>query len=117
LKNCLFILAFCVCCGAAFAQGHSFIYIQGDKQTPFYVKLDGVMMPRYGKNYSIVSELSPGRKHLSVLFEQNKFPAQELWIDVPADGFRALLLDRRQDKYAFYDLEQKKYLPPRGDQE
>lgn len=99
------------------AQNHSFIYIQDNATTPFYVKMDGVMMPRYSKNYNILSELSPGLKHLTIVFEQNKFPPRSFAVLVPANGFRSLLLDRKNEDFVLYDLAQKKYLPPDGDSE
>jgi hypothetical protein len=37
----------------------SYLYIQGDKQTPFYVKLEDAMQPRFGKNYCIIPKMAP----------------------------------------------------------
>ena len=64
----------------AMAQGFSYVYIQGDKQTPFYVKMEGEMLPRYGKDYSIISELAPGPINIEILFQQNKYPAEKFVI-------------------------------------
>jgi len=35
------------------AQQWSYVYIQGDKHTPFYVKMDDEMLPRYSKHFYI----------------------------------------------------------------
>lgn len=72
--------------GNTFANGFSYVYIQGDKQTPFYVKFEDEMMPRYGKNYCIISQLAPGPVKVQILFQQNIYPAQTFTIQVPENG-------------------------------
>lgn len=89
----------------------SYIYIQGDKETPFYVKFEDEMLPRYGKNYSIISELAPGPVNLQILFQQNKYPAQKFVVQVPENGFRGFLLMRKGDVFSLYDIHQQFYLP------
>ena len=100
----------------AAAQSFSYVYIQGDKETPFYVKLEGKMMPRYGKNYCILSELSGGTIHIEVLFQQHAYPPQKFTIKVPENGYRGFLLNKQGDSFALYDLQQKKYMPQFGEQ-
>ncbi len=90
----------------------SYVYIQGDKIVPFYVKLEGKMLPRYGKDYCIISELGPGPINIEILFQLNEYPAQKFTIDVPEKGSRGFLLDKQGSGYALYDLQSKKYLPP-----
>ncbi|MCW3123534.1 MAG: hypothetical protein JWQ38_3026 [Flavipsychrobacter sp.] len=97
------------------AQPFSYIYIQGDKQTPFYVKMEGKMQPRYGKNYSILSELNPGPVHIEILFQQRIFPSQKFTIEVPENGYRGFLLNRQGDSFALYDLQKKEYLATPGE--
>ncbi len=113
----LLLIVFClfIPLAHAFAQPFSFIYFQGDKQVPFYVKLEGVMIPRYGGNHSIVSELSAGKAHIEILFEQNKFPSQKFTVNVPENGFRGFMLHQGIDGFTLYDLQQKKYLPASGE--
>ena len=100
----------------AVAQPFSYVYIQGDKETPFYVKMEGKMLPRYGKNYCIISELNPGPVHLELLFQQHAFPPQKFTIQVPEHGYRGFLLDKQEHGFALYDLQQKKYLDINGEQ-
>lgn len=90
----------------------SYIYIQGDKETPFYVKREGKMMPRYGKNYNILSELAPGPVHLEILFEQRKYPPEKFTIVVPEKGSRGFLLSRKDNIYVLYDLQDNKFINP-----
>lgn len=97
------------------AQKPAFIYIQGDKKTPFYVKMGGEMQPRYGKNYCILSELLPGVANIEVLFQQNAFPAQKFAIRVPEGGERGFLLIEKSAEISLYDLEQGFYLPAGND--
>ena len=68
------------------------------------------MQPRYGKNYSLISELNGGPVHIEILFEQRKFPAQQFTVLVPENGFRSFLLSRQADTFALFDLQKKKYL-------
>jgi hypothetical protein len=102
----------CICAWytVAPAQPFSFVYIQGDKITPFYVKMEGQMLPRYGKNYCIISELIPGPIHIEILFQQRVFPSQKFTINVPENGYRGFLLNRQGDSFGLYDLQQKKYI-------
>ena len=95
---------------AVAARHFSYVYIQGDKVTPFYVKMEGIMMPRYGKNYCILSELKAGPVHIEILFQQNIYPSQKFTIMVPEGGYRGFLLDREDSSFVLYDLQQKRYL-------
>ena len=95
-----------------FAQPVSYLYIQGDKTTPFYVKLHGRMLPRYGKNYCIISELSPGPVEIEILFQQNAYPSEKFTLIVPENGSRGFLLSKKEGEFDLYDLQQKKYLKP-----
>lgn len=93
------------------AQTFSYIYIQGDKKTPFYVKLEGEMQPRYGKNYCIVPELAPGPVNLEILFQQNVFPPQHFTVLIPEGGHRGFLINERNGVFSLFDLDQQFYLP------
>ncbi len=95
---------------SAQAQRFSYVYIQGDKQTPFYVKLNGDMQPRYGKNYCILPQLEAGTIKLDILFQQNLYPAQQFTIRVPENGNRAFMITRRDQQFSLYDLQQHFYL-------
>src|ERR1043165_5716952 len=88
----------------------SYLYIQGDKQTPFYVKMEEEMQPRYGKNYSIIPQLAPGPLHIEILFQQNVYPAQKFTVLIPDGGSRGFLLVKKEDSFALYDLQQGFYL-------
>ncbi|MBS1771922.1 MAG: DUF4476 domain-containing protein [Bacteroidetes bacterium] len=93
------------------ADNFSYVYIQGDKETPFYVKFEDQMLPRYGKNYSIIPQLSPGPIQIQILFQQNKYPAQTFTIQVPENGFRGFLLTQKGDAFSLFDLQSQFYLP------
>lgn len=108
----LFItLSFCIGnCYTAKAQDFSYVYIQGDKKTPIYTKVEGVMMPRYGKNYALLSRLAPGPLNVEILFQQNEYPAVQFNILVPENGKRAFVLQKKEDGFALYDVQQNFYL-------
>lgn len=94
------------------AQTAAYLYIQGDKEKPFYVKVNGVMSNRYGKNYCIFPQLKAGTAKVEILYEQNTIPSQEYAILIPNDGFRAFLLAKKDGNYALYDIHQQFYLKP-----
>ena len=91
-------------------QSLSYLYIQGDKITPFYVKVNGQMVTRYGKNYCIVPQLKPGNINVEILFQQNLYPPKQYTISVPENGYRGFLLDKKDNGYVLYDIESKTYL-------
>ena len=106
------VWSFVLFAGQLVAQPYSYIYIQGDKITPFYVKLDGQMQPRYGKNHCIVPMLKAGPVGIEILFQQNEYPAEKFTIDVPGSGPVGFLLDKQDSGYVLYDLKKKNYLKP-----
>lgn len=92
-------------------NGYAYFYFEGDQQTPFYVKVEGQMQPRYGQNHFIIPDLGAGYTHFEILFQQNEYPAQKFLLDVPDGGFRGFALKKINDKqFALYDLQQKKYI-------
>src|ERR1044071_6263025 len=93
------------------AQRFSYVYIQGDKETPFYVKYEDEMLPRFGKNYYIISELAPGPINIQVLFQQNVYAAQKFTINVPENGFRGFLLTKKAGEFSLYDIHRQFYIP------
>lgn len=107
---CIFLLlAFSV--KALTAKDYAYLYIEGDKQTPFYVKLEGQMMPRLGKNYCILPNLDAGVTNIEILFQQNLFPPQQFTVKIPEGGSRGFLLKKVNEKqFALYDIQQGFYL-------
>jgi hypothetical protein len=112
LKQYLLSLSLVFMAVNANAERWSYVYIQGDKQIPFYVKLEGEMLPRFSKNYYIIPELGPGPIDIQILFQQNEYPPQNFKILVPEAGFRGFLLTKKDNTFALYDIHQKFYLMP-----
>lgn len=87
------------------------VYIQSDKETPIYVKMEGQMMERFSKNYVIMNGLASGPLHLEVLFQQSQYPAQKFILNVAPSAQRSLILQKVSDKkFALYDLNYGIYL-------
>lgn len=112
VKYILLLLCSFVLTTKAWAQDFSYVYIQGDKETPFYVKFEGEMLPRYGKNYIIIPMLAPGPINIEVLFQQNKYPAQKYVIQVAENGFRGFLLNKNSGSFSLYDIYRNYYIHP-----
>jgi hypothetical protein len=109
----LIILLFLLLGGfASQAQsGYAYFYFEGDQQTPFYVKVEGKMQPRLGKNHFIISNLDAGYTHFQILFQKNAFPAQDFLLEVPKGGSRGFVLHQVNERqFALYDLQQKRYI-------
>ena len=99
-------------CQHVSALSYSYLYIQGDKQTPFYVKVNGTMQARYGKNYCIIPKLDSGTIQIEILFQQNIYPPQNYQVRIPENAGKGYLLAKKGDAYALYDLDTKNYLLP-----
>jgi hypothetical protein len=100
---------------SSYAQDFSYVYIQGDKKTPLYVKVEGEMAPRYGKNYALLSRLAPGPLNIDILFQQNEYPPLHFTVMVPENGQRAFMVNKKGDNFTLYDLEQHFDLKPDND--
>ena len=96
----------------ALAKGTSYIYIQGDKEIPFYVKVDGTMMPRYFKNHLVIPHIEMGSHIIEIMFEQNQLEPIDFSIVVPEQRHIGFLLCKRDGKYMLYDLATKQYIAP-----
>ena len=95
---------------AAGAQPFSYVYIQGDMKTPFYVKLDGKMQPRYGKNHCIIPDLATGEIEIELLFQQHIYPSQKFTVNVPENSAAGFLLEQQEKGFALYDIQRKEYI-------
>lgn len=90
---------------------YAYVYIEGDMETPFYVKVEGKMHPRLGKNHFIIANLDEGYTKFEILFQQNKYPPQEFLLEIPASGSRGFRLHKINDRqFALYDLQQSRYI-------
>lgn len=92
-------------------KNDAFVYIQGDKQTPIYVKMEGEMQARYSKHFVILNGLAAGPLHLDVLFQQNAYPTQKFILNIPESSQRAFVLKKIDNtKFALYDLSSGHYI-------
>lgn len=111
-RNILFLLLFTLGFATSLkAQNFSYVYIQGDKKTPIYAKVEGVMIPRYGKNYALIARLAPGPMSIEILFKQNIYPPLQFNLLVPENGKRAFVLTIKEDSFFLFDVAQNFYLP------
>jgi hypothetical protein len=90
----------------------SYIYIQGDKELPFYAALDGKMSERYGVNHVTIPGTTPGRHELTISFRRNEMPPETFHIDVPPSYHCGYLLVLKEGHYVLYNIETKTYLAP-----
>ncbi|GEM_PF-1406650 len=114
IKKTILIWLSLVLCGlGVFGQdlNDAVVYIQSDKETPIYVKVEGRMMERYSKNYVVLGNLASGPLNLEILFQQNKYPNQKFVLNIPPSSQRSLVLKKiDQNQFALYDLNYGIYL-------
>jgi hypothetical protein len=106
----LILTIFCASIFNIVAQEYSYLYIEGDKETPFYIKMEGQMMPRLAQNYAVLSNLDAGVTNIEILFQQNKYPPAKFAIKIPKNASRGLVLRRVDSDFALYDLQTGHYI-------
>lgn len=112
--RCLFVILALWLNNTAQAQlsDYAYLYIEGDKETPFYIKLEGKMMPRLAQNYTILSNLDAGVTNIEILFQQNKYAPVRFAINVPKQVGRGLMLRKVDDNFVLLDLLTNQYIFP-----
>lgn len=106
-KRGIYILLFCLlAAGRLFAQDPQyFLYIQHEKQQPFYVKYKGKILSSSDRGYIILAELPAGTLPVTIGFPKNEAPEQQFKIKVNKDD-QGFLLKRTDEKsYALYNLQ------------
>lgn len=109
LKYFSLVLGLALSFAKAGAQPYSYIYIQADKNLQFNIKVNGQMLPQYGKTYAIIPKLLPGPVNVYFLFPGNAYPPQRFIIEVPENGFRTFLLTVYDGAIALYDMPSRSY--------
>lgn len=83
-----------------------FVYIQHEKQQPFYVKIDGKLLSSSQKGYVILPKLQAGKVPVTVGFPKSEAPEQQFVIRLNGSRDYGYLLKSTGDKeYALYDLQ------------
>ena len=104
-------LLYLFCCLLAFsglsAQDPSyFVYIQHEKQQPFYVKIDGKLLNSSERGYVILPKLQAGKVPVTVGFPKSEAPEQQFVIRLNGSrDYGYLLKNTGDEKYALYDLQ------------
>lgn len=101
-----------LCCCLFFATGLAaqdpsyFVYIQHEKQQPFYVKLNGKLLSSSPKGYVILPRLHAGKVPVTIGFPKNEGPEQQYVIRLTGKRDYGFLLKGTGEKdYALYDLQ------------
>ncbi|MRG49164.1 DUF4476 domain-containing protein [Chitinophaga sp. SYP-B3965] len=95
-----------VCSGLAAQDASYFVYIQHEKQQPFYVKLEGKMLSSSVKGYVILPKLPQGKVPVTIGFPKSEAPEQSYVIRLTGQRDYGFLLKNTGEKeYALYDLQ------------
>lgn len=104
-------LLYLFCCllvgsGLAAQDASYFVYIQHEKQQPFYVKLEGKMLSSSVKGYVILPKLPQGKVPVTIGFPKSEAPEQSYVLRLTGQRDYGFLLKNTGDKeYALYDLQ------------
>lgn len=104
-------LLYLCCCllvatGLAAQDASYFVYIQHEKQQPFYVKLNGKLLSSSTRGYVILPRLQAGKVPVTIGFPKNEAPEQHYVIRLTGKRDYGFLLKGNGDKdYALYDLQ------------
>lgn len=104
----LYLLCSCllVASGLAAQDASYFVYIQHEKQLPFYVKLNGKLLSSSTKGYVILPRLQAGKVPVTIGFPKSEAPEQQYVIRLTGKRDYGFLLKGTGDKeYALYDLQ------------
>lgn len=101
LACCLFIAT-----GLAAQDASYFVYIQHEKQQPFYVKLDGKLLSSSVKGYVILPKMEAGKVPVTIGFPKGEAPEQQFTIRLAGNRDYGYLLKNSGDQeWALYDLQ------------
>ncbi|WP_126243981.1 DUF4476 domain-containing protein [Chitinophaga rhizosphaerae] len=101
LACCLFIAT-----GLAAQDASYFVYIQHEKQQPFYVKLDGKLLSSSVKGYVILPKMEAGKVPVTIGFPKGEAPEQQFTIRLAGNRDYGYLLKNNGDQeWALYDLQ------------
>ena len=104
-------LLYLFCCllvssGLAAQDASYFVYIQHEKQLPFYVKLEGKMLSSSVKGYVILPKLPQGKVPVTIGFPKSEAPEQSYVLRLTGQRDYGFLLKNTGDNdYALYDLQ------------
>ncbi len=104
-------LLYLFCCllvssGLAAQDASYFVYIQHEKQQPFYVKLEGKMLSSSVKGYVILPKLPQGKVPVTIGFPKSEAPEQSYVLRLTGQRDYGFLLKNTGDNdYALYDLQ------------
>lgn len=109
-RSKLKLLLLCCClmlAGRLFAQDASyFVYIQHEKQQPFYVKMNGKVISSSARGYVILPKMPQGKVPVTIGFLKDQGSEQAFSLRITGQrDYGYLLKDNGEKEYALYDLQ------------
>ncbi|MFN5762078.1 MAG: hypothetical protein ACK44U_08370, partial [Sphingobacteriales bacterium] len=92
------------------AQQKYFLYVQGENQQPFYVKMEGVIFSSSASGFILLPRLGNGVVDLIIGFPRAQWPEYSFSIEMNSAD-RGLILKNEQNKgWNLYDLQSKQIM-------
>jgi chemotaxis protein histidine kinase CheA len=105
-RNLLYVLVGLLLSSRLVAQSpHYFVYIQSEKNQPFYIKYKGNILSSSDKGYLILSELPAGTVPVTLGFPKNEAPEQLFYLKVAKNDEGYLLKKGADNAYTLYNLQ------------
>ncbi len=105
MKKFLLIAIFVCACAIANAQKVSFIYLQSENGSPFFVKMQDKVFSSSSAGYLILSDLKEGNYSFSVGAPGNKIPETKFIVAIVNNKDRGFLLKNFENGLSLFDLQ------------
>lgn len=94
---------------ALFAQQKYFLYIQGENQQPFYIKIDGVIYSSSASGYLILPRLESGSIDMVIGFPKAQWPEQSFSVELKFADRGFILKNQESKGWALFDLQTQQF--------
>lgn len=90
---------------ATMAQQKHFLYIQGENQQPFYLKMEGVIYSSSASGHIIIPRLENGPVDMIVGFPRSQWPEQRFKVDIKSADKGLVLKNKAGISWLLQDLQ------------
>jgi hypothetical protein len=103
-KSLLCFLLLCISLGAS-SQKVYFLYLQTEREQPFFIKMNEKVQSSTGAGYLILSKLADSTYSFSIGFPQNKWPEQKFSVALKGKDHGFLIKDFGEKGWGLFDLQ------------
>lgn len=90
----------------------SFVYLQNESGTPFYVRTGDTLLSSSHAGYLIMPRLAKGDYHFTIGFPKNKLPEASFAIQLKGSGDKGFLIREKDKAFFLYNLQDQSIVKP-----